>query len=145
VQTLTGFAKEHGLAATHFTAIGAFSQAILGYFERDRKDYTRILVREQVEVLSLVGDIALDKGKPKVHAHAVLGKRNGSAHGGHVLAAEVWPTLEVVLMESPKHLQRRIDPAVGLALIDLEAADIPEGRAIRRRARAHVPRTPKRH
>jgi uncharacterized protein len=52
VQTLTGFAKEHGLAAAHFTAIGAFSQATLGYFDRDRKDYTRILVREQVEVLS---------------------------------------------------------------------------------------------
>jgi predicted DNA-binding protein with PD1-like motif len=145
VQTLTGFAKEHDLAAAHFTAIGAFSQATLGYFDRDRKDYTRILVREQVEVLSLVGDIALDQGEPKVHAHAVLGKRDGTAHGGHVLAAAVWPTLEVVLVELPKHLQRRIDPAVGLALIDLEASEIPEGGAIRRRSRAHVPRTPKRH
>jgi predicted DNA-binding protein with PD1-like motif len=52
----------------------------------------------------------------------VVGKRDASAHGGHLLEATVWPTLEVVLTESPKHLKRRMDPAVGLALIDLDAA-----------------------
>jgi hypothetical protein len=121
VKTLTEFAKAHGLAAAHFTAIGAFSEATLGYFDRERKEYTKIPVREQVEVLSLVGDIVLDQGEPKVHAHAVVGKRDGTAHGGHVLEATVWPTLEVVLTESPRHLQRRMDPEVGLALIDLDA------------------------
>jgi uncharacterized protein len=122
VKTLTAFAREHGVTAAHLTAIGAFSAATLGYFERDRKDYKKIPVREQVEVLSLVGDIALDKGEPKLHAHAVVGKADGTAHGGHVLEATVWPTLEVVLTESPKHLRRTMDAASGLALIDLDAA-----------------------
>ena len=72
-------------------------------------------MREQVEVLSLVGDIALDRGEPKLHAHAVVGKSDGTAHGGHVLEAWVWPTLEVMLTESPKHLCRKFDPASGLA------------------------------
>jgi len=75
---------------------------------------------EQVEVLSLVGDIALKDNMPQVHAHAVVGKSDGTAHGGHVIEAHVWPTLEVILTESPKHLRRKTDSETGLALIDLD-------------------------
>jgi predicted DNA-binding protein with PD1-like motif len=117
VGLLTRFALDRRISAARFTAIGAFSEALLGYFDWEAKDYRRIPVAEQVEVLALVGDIALDKGKPKVHAHAVLGKRDGSACGGHLLEARVRPTLEVVLTESPVHLVREYDPESGLALI----------------------------
>lgn len=85
-----------------------------------RKDYERIPIGEQVEVVSLVGDVALGPdGAPKLHVHVVLAKRDGSAWGGHLIEARVQPTLEVMLVESPSHLQRRIDTATGLALIDL--------------------------
>jgi len=114
---LTRFAGEHNLSAARFTAIGAFSELVVGYFDWQKKDYERIAIREQVEVLALVGDIALANGKPKVHAHVVVGKRDGSAHGGHLLEARVRPTLEVVLTESPAHLVREHDPQSGLALI----------------------------
>lgn len=118
---LTRFAEQHRLSAAHFTAIGAFRQATLGYFDRERKDYRKIPIREQVEVLSLVGDVALADGKPKIHAHVVVGGPDGVARGGHILDAVVWPTLEVVLVASPRHLRRRHDPETGLALIDLAA------------------------
>ena len=91
----------------------------MGYFDWEKKDYKRIPLPEQVEVLALVGDIALDQGKPKVHAHVVVGKADGTAHGGHLLEARVRPTLEVVLVESPQHLQRQNDPESGLALLRL--------------------------
>jgi uncharacterized protein len=91
----------------------------LGFFERDRKDYKRIMIDEQVKVLSLIGDIALEDDEPKVHAHVVVGKSDGSAHGGHLLEARVWPTLEVILVESPQHLRRKMDQETGLALIRL--------------------------
>ena len=117
VGQLTRFAEEHHITAARFTAIGAFSDVVVGYFDWDRKDYLRIPIREQVEVLSLVGDIAVADGKPKLHAHVVLGKRDGSAHGGHLLEARVRPTLEVVLTESPAWLRRRHDAETGLALI----------------------------
>jgi len=117
VALLTGFAGEHKLSAARFTAIGAFSELIVGYFDWQKKDYERIAIREQVEVLALVGDIALARGKPKLHAHVVVGKKDGSAHGGHLLEARVRPTLEVVLTESPAHLVREHDPQSGLALI----------------------------
>lgn len=116
---LNGFATAQRLGAAHFTAIGAFSEVTLGYFERDRKDYKRMEVAEQVEVLSLIGDIALDQtGAPKVHAHVVVGLSDGQTRGGHLLAARVWPTLEVILVESPAFLRKRHDPDSGLALID---------------------------
>ena len=118
---LLRFAREQHLDAARFTAIGAFSRATLGYFDRDRKDYRKISIDEQVEVLSLVGNIALNEGKPKIHAHVVVGKADGTAHGGHILEAHIWPTLEVVVTESPRHLRRTTDEETGLALIHLNA------------------------
>ncbi|HKP17048.1 MAG TPA: PPC domain-containing DNA-binding protein [Gaiellaceae bacterium] len=119
VEELERFAREHGVTAASFTGIGAFDDVVLGYFDRERKEYAEIAVTEQVEVLSLAGDVALADGEAKVHAHVVLGKRDGTAHGGHLLRARVWPTLEVVLAESPAELRKSHDPETGLALIDL--------------------------
>lgn len=121
MSTLQRFAKDHNLSASRFSAIGALESAVLGYFNWERKDYDRIPVGEQVEVLSLNGDVALDGNEPKVHAHAVLGRRDGSCVGGHVLEAKVRPTLEVILVESPGYLNKTCDSESGLALIDIGA------------------------
>lgn len=119
ISGLTEFAKRNNLGGSHFTAIGAFSDVVLGYFDWEKKDYKRISLKEQVEVLSLIGDIALQGSEPKVHAHVVVGKSDGTAHGGHLLKGHVRPTLEVILIESPRHLQRKTDEETGLALINL--------------------------
>jgi len=123
VPALRDFAARHGLHASHLTAIGAFSEAVLGYFDWQTKAYMRIPVGEQVEVLSLAGNIVPKDGKPELHAHVVVGKRDGTAHGGHLLEAHVRPTLEVIVVESPAHLRRTPDERSGLALIDLGVPD----------------------
>jgi predicted DNA-binding protein with PD1-like motif len=119
---LMRFAEDEKLDAARFTAIGAFSDAVLGFFDLQKKDYERIPVREQVEVVSMVGDIVLapDAGR-QLHAHVVLARRDGSTRGGHLIEAHVQPTLEVMLVESPSWLKRRTDAATGLALIDPSA------------------------
>jgi hypothetical protein len=117
-KALAGFAAAARLGGSHFTAIGAFSSAIVAYFDWTTKKYRHVRIDEQVEVLSLVGDISLEDGTPKVHAHAVVGKSDASAHGGHLIEGHVRPTLEIVITETPRHLQRRFDPESGLALID---------------------------
>ena len=119
---LGNFAKAHQLRAGYFTAIGAFQDVTLGYFDWDKKDYKRIPLREQVEVLSLIGDVALDDGTPKVHAHVVVGTADGMARGGHLLEAHVRPTLEVILTESSGAMHKSYDPLSKLDLIDLEKA-----------------------
>jgi len=118
---LLAFAREKKLSAGHLTAIGAVSDAVLGYFDRRTKEYRRIPQEGQAEVLSLIGDLALqENGEPGVHVHAVLGLPDGSTRGGHLIEARVWPTLEVVLTESPRHLRRTFRPELGLALIELK-------------------------
>jgi predicted DNA-binding protein with PD1-like motif len=119
LEKLLAFAKEHELAAAEFTGLGALSDAVLGYFDWQTKDYQRIPIDEQVEVLNLTGNVALADGEPKLHPHIVLGKADGTAHGGHLLGGHVRPTLEVIVTESPRHLERRSDPETGLALLRL--------------------------
>lgn len=119
---LRRWAEEQGVGAASLTGIGAFSGATLGYFDPGRGDYLRIPVGEQVEVLSLTGDVALADGRPQVHAHVVVGLRDGTTRGGHLLEARVWPTLEIVVQESPAWLRKRHDPETGLTLIDLPSS-----------------------
>ncbi len=118
VEGLVRFARENRLSASQVTAIGAFSEVTLGYFNLEKKDYKKIPVIDQVEVLSLIGDIALKNGEPTLHAHVVGGKSDASTLGGHLISGKVRPTLEVIITESPKHLHKTIDVETGLALIN---------------------------
>ena len=113
------FVRDQEVEAASVTAIGAFSRAVLGYFQWETKQYKKIAVDEQVEVLSLLGDVAVGDEGPTLHLHAVLGKSDGSVVGGHLIEAYVRPTLEVILVQSPSYLRKRKDPETGLALIDI--------------------------
>jgi uncharacterized protein len=115
---LKQFAQSQKLAGSSFKAIGALESVKLGWFNWETKKYeTAVDLNEQVELLSLIGDIALKDSEPQVHAHVVVGRRDGSAHGGHLLEAKVRPTCEVVLTESPEHLRKEMDAEAGIALI----------------------------
>jgi predicted DNA-binding protein with PD1-like motif len=118
VAELLAFAQRLRVTAAHFQGIGAFSDVVLGYFDWREKKYRPIPINEQVEVLSLQGDIALEGDEPRVHAHVVVGRADGTAYGGHLISAHVRPTLELVFAQSPRYLRRRIDPETGLPLID---------------------------
>ncbi|MDX8498858.1 DNA-binding protein [Mesorhizobium sp. VK4C] len=122
IAALTAFAGQKGITGASLTAIGAFEKATVGWFDFQSKSYRKIPVDEQSEVLSAIGDIAVDdSGKPSLHLHAVLGLSDGSARGGHLLEGIVRPTLEITVLESPGYLRRRKRPELGIALIDLEA------------------------
>ena len=120
VKSLSDFVREQKIEAASIAAIGAFRRAVLGYFEWQSKQYKKIPVEEQVEVLSLIGDVAVADGKPTLHIHAVLGKSDGSVAGGHLLSGEVRPTLEVIITQSPSYLRKARDPETGLALLAID-------------------------
>jgi predicted DNA-binding protein with PD1-like motif len=116
--SIARFADEEGITAASITAIGAFREAMIGFFDFETKSYAEIPVTEQSEVLSLIGDVAEgDDGRASLHVHAVLGLRDGSTRGGHLIRANVRPTLEVILTEMPGHLRRRKVEALGIALL----------------------------
>jgi hypothetical protein len=115
---LKQFALDQQLSAASFKAIGALSSVQLAWFNWATKKYeTSVQLEEQVELLSMIGDIAESDGKPQVHAHVIVGKSDGTAHGGHLQKAVVRPTCEVILTESPEHLRKKVDPESGIALI----------------------------
>jgi hypothetical protein len=120
LSSLKQFAKTTHLAGSSFKAIGALSHVELGWFNWETRKYQiAVKLDEQVELLSLIGDIALKDGEPQVHAHLVVGRADGTAHGGHLLSANVRPTCELVITENPRNLQKKIDPESGLALIHI--------------------------
>ncbi|HET9659060.1 MAG TPA: PPC domain-containing DNA-binding protein [Thermomicrobiales bacterium] len=114
---ISRFARENDVNAASLTAIGACTSATLAYFDPDKGDYVNRRFIEQMEIASLIGDIAEDDGKPALHAHVVLGRRDYSAIAGHLQEIHVFPTMEVVLTETPAHLRKRLDKATGLTLI----------------------------
>jgi predicted DNA-binding protein with PD1-like motif len=115
---LTQFAADHHIQSAHFTAIGGFHDARLAWFDLDKKMFRVIPIDQQVEVVSLSGDIALLDGKPVVHMHCVVAYPDGATRGGHILGAHVSPLLEVFVTADPIPLRKRRDPDTGLAVID---------------------------
>src|ERR1700719_2621490 len=117
---LLEFAEQESLSAASFKGVGALASVRLGWFSWESKQYEpSVMLDEQVELLSLIGDVAVKGEKPVVHAHAVIGRKDGTAHGGHLIEAYIRPTCEVVLAESPSHIQKQVDPESGLAVIKL--------------------------
>lgn len=107
---LSDFAETMKLDAASFTAIGALERVNFGWFDWETKKYLYNAIEEQVELLTLAGDIASKDGKSAVHAHLSVAKRDGTAWGGHLKEAIVRPTVELVLTETPAHLKRQWTP-----------------------------------
>jgi len=119
LEALQQFCELHRVYAATFSAIGGFRRATLAYYDMDEKRYEPIAVDEQVEAVSLLGNVALYGGKPRIHAHALVAHRDGHTSGGHLLGAIVRPTLELLLEELPASLHRTDRPQIGIPLIDL--------------------------
>jgi predicted DNA-binding protein with PD1-like motif len=115
---LLAFARKHDLVAGHLSGIGAISDAEIGYFDPETNAYRRHKENVQAELLSLVGNLALNDDAPFFHVHVVLGSRDGSARGGHLFEATVRPTAELVLTTSPRPVRRTIDSETHLPLLD---------------------------
>jgi uncharacterized protein len=123
VAALAQFARAERLGASQVTAVGAFERATVGWFDRAAQQYRRIPVDEQCEVLSLIGDVAQRADGPSLHVHVVLGLADGTTRGGHLLEGWVFPTLEVIVTETPAELRKVMRPELGIALIDLDQSE----------------------
>jgi hypothetical protein len=123
VSALEQFARAEDLEASQITAVGGFQRAVVGWFDREAKQYRRIPVDEQCEVLSMIGDVAVGQDGPVIHAHVVLGLADGTTRGGHLLEGHVFPTLETVVREAPAELRKVMRPDIGIALIDLDQSE----------------------
>jgi uncharacterized protein len=117
VEGLISFARDHEVAGARLWGIGAFEEAEMGFYRTPTKEYDRFTFSEGLELLSLNGNLGVLDGEPRVHAHAVVGRADGSAAGGHLFEARVGPTLEVFVVDAGVALERALDERTGLPLI----------------------------
>jgi len=120
IGALSQFVRSEDLTAAQITAVGGFERATVGWFDPATRQYRRIPVDEQCELLSLLGDVAMGQDGPVLHVHATLGLSDGTTRGGHLLEGRVYPTLEAVVTETPAQLRKVVRPDVGIPLIDLD-------------------------
>lgn len=113
------FCKRENIYAAFFHGIGGYRRSTLAYYDVEKKEYEPIEVDEQVEVVSLIGNVTNFEGQPRIHAHCIVGHRDGHTTAGHLLHAIVRPTMEIVLQDGNVPMQRTQRPAVGIPLIDL--------------------------
>jgi uncharacterized protein len=119
LEGLQRFFTSVDLQAAKLSGLGGFRRATLAYYDIERKQYLPIEVDEQVEVLSVVGNVATYEEKPRVHMHCIVGHRDGHTTGGHLLAAVVQPTLELIIEEIAVGLRRTDRPEIGIPLLDI--------------------------
>jgi predicted DNA-binding protein with PD1-like motif len=116
---LADFARDQKVVNAHFVGIGGVRDPEVAWFDLTRKEFKTMSLAEQMEVLTMSGDIALaESGQPIVHAHLALGRSNGKAWGGHLLHAVTSPTLELYVTTFPQPLYKRADPDTGILIID---------------------------
>ena len=118
ITTVEKFCNETNVNSASLTGIGAFTSCSLGYFNPATQEFVQNEIEEQTEVLSMIGSIAANReGAVKLHIHAVLGCRDATTRGGHLVAGHVSPTMELVIEESETHLIRDHDEGTGLILL----------------------------
>jgi predicted DNA-binding protein with PD1-like motif len=119
MEALASLAASEGILAAEISGIGAFQRGVIGFLDLETKEYDRIPVEEETEVLSILGNLSVTDEGPRVHAHVSLGKRDGSAVGGHLFEGTCGATLEIFIREEPGELRRVPDPVAGIPLLDL--------------------------
>jgi predicted DNA-binding protein with PD1-like motif len=115
--TLTDFVLRNELKGASFTALGAATDAVVGFYDPNARNYRRTTWQQQMEIVSLIGDAAPTNGGAGLHVHIGLAFVDGTMHGGHLFEAHASPTLEMFLIASPTPVHRRHDATINADLL----------------------------
>ncbi len=126
VSTIRSFLTEVSILAGYFVAWGAFSHLKLEYYRVVEQDFRQRTFDAQLEVASLLGNIACLNGQPTIHAHLTVGDEQFRSYSGHLVEGTVRPTLEVFVTPFAGELRRSWDPERRLATLELAGPDFVE-------------------
>jgi len=125
ITELTNFCKEKHISGASLSGIGGVSKCEIAYFSMKTTQYSGKVFNEQLELLSITGNITLVNKQPFVHAHVVLSDKDMKTYGGHLKNAVVCPTAEIIITElldekdSKLKVERKKDEITGLNLMEL--------------------------
>lgn len=119
LEGLNELVRRRHVTAADLSAIGAVSNAVVGYFIGQGR-YSPITLDGPLEIVSCMGNVSLKENQPFVHAHISLSNAEGSVYGGHLLpGCTVGATFEATLHVHEEKLTRTLDPNTGLFLLDI--------------------------
>jgi predicted DNA-binding protein with PD1-like motif len=118
MSTLKIHLVEHGIKAAHITGLGAASALEIAYYNIETKEYERHQIQEDVEILSLNGNVGVAKdGTTIIHLHGTFGKQDLSVIGGHIFSMEVSGAGELHMRTFTGKINRAYDEETGLTLM----------------------------
>jgi len=123
--SLRAFCLQQAITAGWINGIGAVMQAELGYFHRDRKEYSWRQITTDHELTSLLGNISLKEGEIWLHLHATLSDENFQVTAGHLQSGVISVTGEILLHPLPGAVNRQLDPEFNSFLLNLPSKPSP--------------------
>lgn len=117
--SLLAWLKTEGIGYATMTGLGAVSGATVSYWNAETREYEQHQLDEQMEVLSLIGNVSIKEGEPFTHIHVTLGRRDLSIVGGHFNDATVHPNIELWVRPEAGAVERVLDETCGLYLMKL--------------------------
>jgi len=112
--------KKYGISSGIVIGIGGLKSVKLGIFKGEGYDVKEYKCENgALELVSLIGNIALLNDEPSLHLHVTIGLPNGQTVSGHLFEAEVYPTVEIFILklEGLEPLRRSYNPKVKLKLL----------------------------
>ncbi len=117
VEGLSAVMKQQHIEAGMISGIGAVSEARLAYFNAQTKLYEEKHFKENMEIVSLKGNISLKENAIFPHLHAVLSNKDYAAFGGHLLPkTSVYAFEFEIIPFGGKSFVRAFDEETGLFL-----------------------------
>ena len=98
------------------SALGAVGDFTVGVFHPAEKRYHANRFSGDFEIVSLTGTVSTMDGAFYAHLHMSAGNKRGEVFGGHLNAAVVSATCELVIQVIDGQVDRQFDEEIGLNL-----------------------------
>jgi predicted DNA-binding protein with PD1-like motif len=120
VSSVISFVEKNNVRTGLINAIGALTDCVLGYYDKEKKGYISRNFNDTYELVSMIGNITFHDEKPVIHVHVSLGDSHCNVFGGHLFSGTVAVTAEIFIMEMDLRINRALDEELNLNLIDSE-------------------------
>ena len=122
LSSLVMLCEQESIGTARIQGIGGCSNAVVGVFDPEKKDYDREEVTAMLELISLDGNVTVFEGRPYIHAHASFAYRGADGRPavlcGHLLEAIIGLTGELVLTPAEGRIGRKYIDALGIRVWD---------------------------
>ncbi|MBC8589001.1 PPC domain-containing DNA-binding protein [Paratissierella segnis] len=117
VSSLKELSRKEKISLGRISGIGAVGEVEIGYFETKIKEYHSKVLKGDMEILNLNGNISEMNNEVYLHLHITIADDNLNAVGGHLNSAIISATGEIVIDVIEGKVDRELDEDIGLNLI----------------------------